>query len=678
MSSYDMKRFAKDFVSLERRHNALARSTQLGFASVLDKAGNPVDLTQAVSDSSDAIEQVEAVNDLTKELTGTVEGAVSGLNEVPTYLTFLDETREDINEVFDHAFEQQERIQEALDEAKERLEAAAEELGNRLDLTEETLSEAKENLEIAEGKLQALQEVADELANAEPLSTSELLALIATIDTAFINSGMIKSLDVGKLTATETSTFNEAVIQKLFAEVVQAKVVEITEELIGENGTFTGKLTADHLDVQTLSGATINGLRINGGSFVQYASTEPARIYPLQNAIPVEGDWRGGTTHEFSNNPLRHRWGGAIAITRNPGKGAVSALWLNEGRVTSTVTPGDKGGSASTRYVRVTISSSSALEFLHVISNAVHSVSGVDTEEDATDAGVVEQGGYINESPRSSRLEFDIVFSIPPGVKFDWVHIGADAVDKTQPFTLTIKSFSILETRALGAHMRIDKLAGTPGLYGYTSPGMRTVAVTPGAITSYVDGDPMDNRSVRISGDEVRFTQGGKLLGANTAKTFTELTTWSVPEGTRAWVLELRDFFVKVGDRWLRDPSKYYNAGDTYQITASPVRNTGAPLPAYITDSSKALYVTVMLPKQVTPGTSAEVNLLEASGRSAKGGYWNMGGTSKIEDITRYVTNAVIRGDNLIEVRLYNPSKWFNENNMPVALSVHKMSITFK
>lgn len=677
MSSYDMKRFAKDFVSLERRHNALARATQLGFASVLDKAGNPVDLTQAVSDSSDAIEQVEAVNDLTKELTGTVEGAVSGLNEVPTYLTFLDETREDINEVFDHAFEQQERIQEALDEAKERLEAAAEELGNRLDLTEETLTEAKENLEIAEGKLQALQEVADELPNAEPLSTSELLALIATIDTAFINSGMIKSLDVGKLTATETSTFNEAVIQKLFAEVVQAKVVEITEELIGENGTFTGKLTADHLDVQTLSGATINGLRINGGAFVQYASTDPARIYPLQNALPVQGDWQGGTTHEYSR-PLQHNSDGSVTITREPGKGTVSALWLNEGRVTSTVTPGNKAGSGSTRYVRATISSSTALEFLHVISNAVHSVSGEDTEEDTTDADVVEQGGYINESPRSSRREFDVVFSIPPGVKFDWVHIGADAVDKTQPFTLTLKSFSILETRELGAHMRIDKLAGTPGLYGYTSPGMRTVAVTPGAITSYTDGGPKDNRSVRISGDEVRFTQGGKLLGANTAKTFTELTTWSVPEGTWAWVLELRDFFVKVGDRWLRDPSKYYNAGDTYQITAPGSRGSGVPLPAYLTSSSRTLYAVVMLPKQVTPGTSAEVSLLEATGRGAQSGYWNMGGTSKIENVARYVTDADIRGDNLIELRLYNPDKWFNENNTPVSLSVFKMSITFK
>lgn len=677
MSSYDMKRFAKDFVSLERRHNALARSTQLGFATVLDKAGNPVDLTQAVSDSSDAIEQVEAVNDLTKELTGTVEGAVSTLNEVPTYLTFLDETRDDINEVFDHAFEQQERIQEALDEAKERLEATAEELNSRLDLTEETLTGAKENLEIAEGKLQALQEIADELANAEPLTTSELLALIATIDTAFINSGMIKSLDVGKLTATETSTFNEAVIQKLFAEVVQAKVVEITEELIGANGTFTGKLTADHLDVQTLSGSTINGLRINGGAFVQYASTEPARIYPLQNALPVQGDWKGGTTHEFSNSPLRHNSDGYITITRNPGEGTVSALWLNEGRVTSTVTPGNGEGSSSTRYVRATVSSSTALEFLHVISNVVPSVNTEDTEEDSTDADVVEQGGYINETPNSSRREFDVVFSIPPGVKFDWVHIGADAVDKTQPFTLTIKSFSILESRELGAHMRIDKLAGTPGLYGYTAPGLRTVAVTPGAITSYTSGGPKDNRSVRISGDEVRFTQGGKLLGANTAKSFTELSTWNVPEGTWAWVLDLRDFFVKVGDRWLRDPSKYYNAGDTYQITAPGGRGTVVTLPAHLTDASRALTATVMLPKQVTPGTSAEVSLLRAVGRGAQSGYWSLSG-SDLQDVKHYATAVVIRGDNLIEVRLYNPNKWFNENNTVVSLGVAEMSITFK
>lgn len=677
MSSYDMKKFAKDFVSLERRHNALARSTQLGFASVLDKAGNPVALTQAVSDSSDAIEQVDAVNDLTKGLTSTVEDTVLGLNEVPNYLSVFDETRDDINEVFDHAFEEQERIQEALDEAKKRLEAAAEELGNRLDLTEETLTEAKADLEIAEGKLQALQEVADELVNAEPLSTSELLALIATIDTAFINSGMIKSLDVGKLTATETSTFNEAVIQKLFAEVVQAKVVEITEELIGENGTFTGKLTADHLDVQTLSGATINGLRINGGAFVQYASTEPARIYPLQNALPVQDDWKGGTTHEFSNSPLQHNSDGYITITRNPGEGTVSALWLNEGRVTSTVTPGNKEGSGSTRYVRATVSSSTALEFLHVISNVVHSVNTVDTEdteEGSTDADVMEQGGYINESPNSSRREFDVVFSIPPGVKFDWVHIGADAVDKTQPFTLTIKSFSILESRELGAHMRIDKLAGTPGLYGYTAPGLRTVAVTPGAITSYTSGGPKDNRSVRISGDEVRFTQGGKLLGANTAKTFTELSTWNVPEGTWAWVLDLRDFFVKVGNRWLRDPSKYYNAGDTYQITAPGGRGTAVTLPAHITDASRAMYATVVLPKQVDPNATVEVTLLRAIGRS-EGSYWSLGSNV---DIKGYITDAVIRGDNIIELRMYKPDKWFTTNNSAVSLGVVEMSITFK
>lgn len=670
MSSYDMKRFAKDFVSLERRHNALSRSTQLGFASVLDKAGNPVDLTQAVSDSSDAIEQVDTINDLTKGLTATVEDTVLGLNEVPNYLRVFDETRDDINEVFDHAFEEQERIQEALDEAKERLEATTAELDNRLELSKEELEDAKDNLEIANGKLQALQEITDELANAEPLSTSELLALIATIDTAFINSAMINDLDVGKLTVTETSTLNEAVIQKLFAEVVKAKVVEITEELIGKNGTFTGKLTAEHLDVQTLSGATINGLRINGGSFVQYATTDPARVYPLQSELPVPGDWQGGTTHEFSSDSLQHNTDGSITITGEPDKGSVTALWVNEGRVTSTVAPSNQPGSISTRYVFASVSSSADLEHLHCISNVFHSADTGNTEDTS-----INQGGHIYGAPGNSVRDFELVFAIPPGVKFDWVHIGADAVDKSAPFTLTIRRFGIFETRELGAHMRIDNLSGTPGLYGYTAPGLRTVAVTPGAITSYTDGGLTDNRSVRISGDEVRFTQGGKLLGANTAKSVAELSTWGVPEGTWAWVLDEQDFYVKVGDRWMRDPSKYYNLGDTYKITAPGGRGTAVTLPTHITSASRAMYTTVVLPKQVDPKAEVEVTLLRAVGRS-NGSYWNMGNNTI--DIKGYVTDAVIRGDNVIELRIFNQDGWFTQNNTAVSLGVVEMSITFR
>ena len=676
MSSYDIKRFAEEFVSLQKRHDALARSTQLGFSSVLNKVGESVDLTQAVTDSSDAIEQVEAVNDLTKGISETVGDTILNLTEVPKYLATFDESWDDVNEVLDYAFEQQEEIQETLEAARERLDKVAEELSDRLDLTEESVLEAQDNLELAGERLDALKAIADELANKEPLSTSELLALIATIDTAFIDSAMIKELDVGKLTVTETSMFDEAVVQKLFAEVVQAKVLEITEELIGENGTFTGRLTADHINVNTLSGTTINGLRINGGSFVQYASTAPAQIYPVQGVAPVVGDWKGGTTNGYNTTDFTYLPDGSIQIKSTPSKGSVSALWLNEGRVINPVLKGPKPGGGSTRYVRATISTSTDLEFLHVLSNVVH-MSENDSKEDATedDEEVLAQGGFIDAAPKPGKRKFEVEFTIPQGAKLEWVHIGADAVDKEQTFTINIERFAVLESRELGTHMRIDRLNGTPGLYGYVSPKNRTVAVTPTAITTYSDGGTLDNRSVRIAGDEIRFTQGGKLLGANTAKTFTELSSWSAPEGTWAWVLEEKDFFVRVGNAWLRDPSRYYNKNDVYRVVTAG-RGTAVTLPTHLTDGSRALYTTVVLPKEVAPGLQPEVSKMVAIGRGARSDYWTFGNTN--QDIKQYVTDAVVRGTNVLELRSYNSSKWFNENNSVVSLGVVEMDITFK
>lgn len=86
---------------------------------------------------------------------------------------------------------------------------------------------------------------------ARHVATGTLQALAATITEAWIQSGHIVNLDVSKLVAS-SATLSSAVIEKLWADVVKAKFLTVTEKIITQDVIATGAI-----DGMTITGALI-------------------------------------------------------------------------------------------------------------------------------------------------------------------------------------------------------------------------------------------------------------------------------------------------------------------------------------------------------------------------------------------------------------------------------------
>ena len=94
---------------------------------------------------------------------------------------------------------------------------------------------------------------------ARHIATGTFQAVAATIAEAWIRSGHIVDLDVTRLVVTGTASMPEAVIEKLYTDVVKAKLLSVTEKIITRDIIATGAIGAAELSGDAINGKTITG-----------------------------------------------------------------------------------------------------------------------------------------------------------------------------------------------------------------------------------------------------------------------------------------------------------------------------------------------------------------------------------------------------------------------------------
>ncbi|MHA3724313.1 hypothetical protein ACXR2T_10580 [Leucobacter sp. HY1910] len=370
---------------------------------------------------------------------------------------------------------------------------------------------------------EALDTAVQALAEA-PLTAEKLLAVVAVIGEAFIRDAHILDLDVGKLTVTGETVMSEAVIQRLFADVVTARLLEITEKLIGVDGTFTGKLTVDHLDVATLFGQRIDGLEIHGGEFVQYATDTMLPIYPNSAGEVVASDWFGGAPDALAaavqlSTPVFS--GTQVARVHRVGAGSINALWQNNGRVSQF-------GSAA-RRVELRVRSTAALTGVHVNTPT----------------------GRVSLPNIAANTWVVVGVDLPQGADLSWVHLGATKT-ATGTHYLYIDEIRILSASLQGAHVRISRdSTGLPGVFIYNAAGQVLAQFTPNGMKTV---DPSTGAAVTMSRGSLEFEDGARTSGANTFALKSQLEAWAAPDGTHAWVTSENREYVRRAGAWRRVP----------------------------------------------------------------------------------------------------------------------------
>lgn len=146
-------------------------------------------------------------------------------------------------------------------------------------------------------------------------ATGFLEALVANISQAFIRTGHIIDLDVSKLVATN-ATISQAVVEKLFADVVVAKLLTVTEKIITRDiiadNAITGRtIAANAIDGMTITGALMrtapSGRRIqldvNGLRAFNSSGRETARLMSEANGLEIYSP-RGGGIASIGEMPM--------------------------------------------------------------------------------------------------------------------------------------------------------------------------------------------------------------------------------------------------------------------------------------------------------------------------------------------------------------------------------------
>ena len=645
MSDHDMELLARKLVTLERQQSAASRATQLPNSSVRLTDGEDYDLAQGMETAVEVQEDVAILNDYTSGISEHVDEVIDYTIEIPAWIQEAALTGDASWESAEFAVEKVEALDEELKAATEHIEAVSKDLNERMGAAETEITDASTRLDETAERLDATAITAEEALALAPLATSELVAVSALVEEAFIRTGHIIDLDVSKLIVTDTATMNEAVIEKLYSEVVAAKVVEITEKLIGVDGTFTGRLTADHLDVETLFGKRIEGLQIYGGSFVQYASGNYLPIYPTPSSWVEVGDWLGGRPEAIvpalENTKIKESGAHSATVART-NAGSLTAHWRNANRVPVR--------SPEQRRVSIRFMSNKPLTDVHMIVGSAQAILG----------GV----------PANTWTTISV--DIPEGAAVEWAHLGANS---TSGYTLYIDSLAVLAASLVGTHMRIDRdAAGIPGLYGYNAASEKLVSVTPTEVKTVV---PVTGGYVRMTGQDIEFTPGGKMTGANTFTSVSDLQAWAPPTGTWAWVVNESCFFVRRGTRWFRDPTEYYNAGDTYEL-GSPTVGAQMPVGGVVTGGNKDVFVTISLPKVLAPGVQPVLKAASANGRAGVGGYWSLGSyTSGGYNLMPYNNSITHMGENMIQISFRSTTNWWATNNMSVSVDFSRLKIEF-
>lgn len=497
-----VERIADRFSGIESEITGMLRARQLPASTVVTTSGNDLSLADvlgAAQDVADAApEQAESIVILDDAQSGDLDAS---MEEEAAREATDDEAHEARMQAIygeDRSNEIDAELKESrdrLDERQGRLELQLTAAGERLDAGEESQAKAVEELAALDALLAQVNDTAgsakDDAGKAlemAPLTTEKLLAVVSTIGEAFIKSGHILDLDVGKLVVTGDTVLNEAVINELFAQVVTAKILEVTEKLIGVDGTFTGKLTVDHLDLKTLFGQRLEGLEIHGGEFVQYATDTMLPIYPASAGDIVVEDWFGGSPDAVAaavavTTPVFV--GSTSARVSRTGAGSISAVWRNADRV-------PRIGTAA-RRVEVRLRSTVALTGVHI----------------NTTAGRAD----LPNLPANTWQVISV--DLPQGADLAWVHVGGIAAATA---TVYIDEVRVLSASLQGAHVRISRdAAGIPGMFIYNAAGDVLAELTPHGLRAV---DPGTGRWVQMS------------QGALKHSTDTDWAPIAVPGGT--------------------------------------------------------------------------------------------------------------------------------------------------
>lgn len=166
--------------------------------------------------------------------------------------------------------------------------------------------------------------------------------------------------------------------------------------------------------------------------------------------------------------------------------------------------------------------------------------------------------------------------------------------------------------------------------------------------------------------------------GVNSHQTLAELNQWTTPpSGTEAWVEAEKCKFVRSGGKWLRDPSQYFNAGDTYSLGAAGLTDQ-YPMSGVVSGASKDIYVTIPLHKAIPAGVTPVLKIARANARAGNGGYWSLGNyTGGGYDIAPYLLGARTAGENVLLLMFRNTTAWWATNNMAVSIDFSWLKVDF-
>ncbi len=209
-------------------------------------------------------------------------------------------------------------------------------------------------------KLVADSVVAANSIGAPLIKAGTIQALVAEIQDAFIRNANIQDLDVGKLIASN-ATLREAVVEKLWAEVVRTKFLTVTEKLIGQDALFTGAVGAEQLATNALDFKVARGMQmiaalIQAGDGFLISETDGLMQWApdgrLNVWLPADGSpaqFRGDLTARSLTVPGRATFEGEAEVSSG------GALTISSGVTTPAVPPSVSAAYEQIRLPNLTV-----------------------------------------------------------------------------------------------------------------------------------------------------------------------------------------------------------------------------------------------------------------------------------------------------------------------------------
>lgn len=385
------------------------------------------------------------------------------------------------------------------------------------------------------------------------MRSGKLQAIVAEIQDAFIKSANIQELDLGKLTVVEGAEMNEAVIERVWSEVVRTKFLEVTDEIITRDVIATNAITARHMAAEFYHGREFFGGVFNGGEFIQYAAEGGIAVYPDTTGGVVLSDWKAYAPDLLVNTVLStvKQTGTNSVQTARTGPGVLSFTWTNNTLPEFSSTP---------RTVFLVVRANRAMTNVHV----------------TTPSG---DRAFPNIAANTwVELEINLEDDEP----LSWVHVAAHTnVTTGNSTSFYVDRLEVRVTALEGAHMRISRdHMGIPGAYIYNSNGALLSSLTPQGLESFEPGGSRwarirdgsllvgnDNETVEYTADGIvnpvgvhTITSPGGIQLNGPVNTFTTkalLNAWTPPNGAQAYVSGEDRYYRRRSGVW--DPEPVYS-----------------------------------------------------------------------------------------------------------------------